>query len=253
MRRKSAELKRIARGNLMKNFGIPMGAMVVASLMQTIPLLFFSRDLTIESGLTEWIIYYVAAFVIGLLGIVLSVGNIKIALHIGRKQEYRFTDLFYGFTHHPDRYLLAEILIDLLILLVMTPGIVLCVMAVRTNGIGFCIAAIVFLLAGYVGVFVIQLTYGVVLIYMLDHEQVKVMDALRASKALMRGNKGRLFYIELSFIGIQLLGALSFGVGYLWISPYILQTKAVFYLELTGEYDRTEETAQYNEPVQTML
>lgn len=103
MQRQSAELKRIARGNLISNFAVPMGAMVFSSLVQSVPLLFFSRNLTENSAVREWIIYYLASFVLGLIGTVFSAGNIRIALKIARKEEYRFGDLFYAFKHHPDK------------------------------------------------------------------------------------------------------------------------------------------------------
>ena len=51
----------------------------------------------------------------------------------------------------------------------------------------------------------------------------------------MKGNRGRLLYIAFSFIGMALLGLLSFGIGFLWIYPYISQTIAVFYRNIIGE------------------
>ena len=37
MKRKSAEIKRIARENLTGHYGLPMGAMVVSQLIVTLP------------------------------------------------------------------------------------------------------------------------------------------------------------------------------------------------------------------------
>ena len=33
----------------------------------------------------------------------------------------------------------------------------------------------------------------------------------------------------ISFIGLWILGLLSFGIGYLWILPYMKQSLTVFY------------------------
>ena len=41
MKRKSAEIKRIARENLTGHYGLPMGAMVVSQLIVTLPTMFF--------------------------------------------------------------------------------------------------------------------------------------------------------------------------------------------------------------------
>ena len=100
MKRKSAEIKRIARENLTGHYGLPMGAMVVSQLIVTLPTMFFSWNLTPYSGKMEWAIYYVAAFILTLLGVVLNIGILRIALRMGRKQPYKFTDMFYGFNHH---------------------------------------------------------------------------------------------------------------------------------------------------------
>ena len=42
MKRKSAEIKRIARESLTGHYGLPMGAMVVSHLIVTLPTMFFS-------------------------------------------------------------------------------------------------------------------------------------------------------------------------------------------------------------------
>lgn len=63
-------------------------------------------------------------------------------------------------------------------------------------------------------------------------ENLSVMDCISRSKELMAGYKGKLFLLELSFIGWHLIGALTFGLGYLFITPYIQTAKAVFYNDL---------------------
>ena len=60
------------------------------------------------------------------------------------------------------------------------------------------------------------------------------MDAIRESKRLMRGNKWRLFCLGFSFIGWELLGALTMGIGYFWINPYRQMAETAFYMHVTG-------------------
>lgn len=55
------------------------------------------------------------------------------------------------------------------------------------------------------------------------------LDCITASRRLMDGYKGQLFLLDLSFIGWHLLALLTFGIGYLWLTPYISATKAAFY------------------------
>ena len=64
-----------------------------------------------------------------------------------------------------------------------------------------------------------------------------VMEAIARSKELMDGNKGRLFCLQLSFIGWRLLCVLTLGIGYLWLAPYQNAAEAAFYREVTGRTD----------------
>ena len=45
----------------------------------------------------------------------------------------------------------------------------------------------------------------------------------------MKGYKGQLFILDLSFIGWHILAIMTAGIGYLWLTPYISTTKAAFY------------------------
>ena len=72
----------------------------------------------------------------------------------------------------------------------------------------------------------------------LDGKEVKItcpMDAIKASKELMRGNKWRLFCLELSFFGWALLSALTLGIGTFWLRPYEEAAQASFYRQICWE------------------
>lgn len=51
----------------------------------------------------------------------------------------------------------------------------------------------------------------------------------------MKGNRWKLFCLLWRFFGWFLLGILSFGIGFLWIMPYIQTTIARFYDDLKKE------------------
>lgn len=48
--------------------------------------------------------------------------------------------------------------------------------------------------------------------FLTDYIDIEAMQALKESVRIMRG-KGKLFYLQLSFIGIYLLGAIACGIG----------------------------------------
>ncbi|MGM9902698.1 integral membrane protein [Enterococcus sp. 10A9_DIV0425] len=63
-------------------------------------------------------------------------------------------------------------------------------------------------------------------------EKPKVLDTITASRKVMDGYKGKLFWLDLSFIGWHILALATLGIGYLWLNPYISATKAAFYNQL---------------------
>ena len=70
-------------------------------------------------------------------------------------------------------------------------------------------------------------------------------EALKQSKQMMSGNRGRLFCLQLSFIGWDLLCSFTLGIGNLWLVPYKQAATAAFYREVSGtEYVASEETDQ---------
>ena len=89
--------------------------------------------------------------------------------------------------------------------------------------------------AGSVVLIVLLLSWALTPFLMLDHPELRVREALRNSRQLMRGQKGRLFILELSFLGWILFSAFSMGIALLWVLPYMTQTLVWFYLELVPQ------------------
>ena len=49
---------------------------------------------------------------------------------------------------------------------------------------------------------------------------------------MMKGHKGELFVLGLSFIPWILLGCITLGIAFFWVGPYMCLTYANFYEEL---------------------
>lgn len=60
-------------------------------------------------------------------------------------------------------------------------------------------------------------------------------ECIDRSKAMMNGHKMDLFLLDLSYIGWILLGLLSLGIGFLWISPWMQMAHVRFYEEIKQE------------------
>ena len=96
---------------------------------------------------------------------------------------------------------------------------------------------------------------------MAEDPGLGVMDTIRQSKEMMEGNKGRLFYLYLSFIGWillaaglaillrNLLGTLGFAAGLFLtflVQVYIKSAVTAFYIELPTRMNRPEKPEQEN-------
>jgi uncharacterized membrane protein len=66
-----------------------------------------------------------------------------------------------------------------------------------------------------------------------DCPNVTATDALKLSRRMTRGNKGKLFVLDLSFIGWGLLSALTLGIlAIVYVGPYMNAATAGFYTEM---------------------
>lgn len=72
-------------------------------------------------------------------------------------------------------------------------------------------------------------SYSQTIYIMLDHPEMSAMEAIAASKRMMRGHKFEYFVLELSFLGWALLTGVTLGLLTIWLEPYMQVTKANFY------------------------
>lgn len=76
--------------------------------------------------------------------------------------------------------------------------------------------------------------YAAIPYILAENPQTSLNDAFAQSKAMMNGNKFRLFKLHLSFIGWQLLAMMTMGVGYFFLRPYMKAAEAEFMAQLKG-------------------
>ncbi len=98
-------------------------------------------------------------------------------------------------------------------------------LAILLTNIFTSLWAMLLVIPGIIASYRYRLTYYI----LLDNPYFSALDAIRASKEMMRGNKWNLFVLDLSFIPWHLLCSLTFGILYCWKLPYIETTYANFY------------------------
>ena len=144
----------------------------------------------------------VGSFLSLLLSGAFLLGMANFFLTLVRGENATIEQLFTGFQNYVKSlilFLLISIFIFLWSLLLIIPGIV----------------------AG--------LSYSQAFYILQDNPNLTSSQALQQSKEMMRGNKGQLFLLYLSFFGWFLLCLLTLGIGFLWLYPYAEAAKACFY------------------------
>ena len=238
--RTTMELKRLARENLIGNY-IPVIFAMLTAFFMPIALLGPFTPRKIGKLSFEWIIPALAAFILAVLGQLLVVCVVRIHILLARKQRLVYKDMYWAFFNQPDRFLSAALLLAAVFILPAVPAAFgmyyLAVQNTHAGKILLASAAVVFLAAEIYIAYMLELVYPLC----IDRPQMSAVEGFRMSCTLMRGNKMRFLRLQLSFIGWYLLGVCSAGIGFLWIIPYIGQTSANFYLDLTGQLDQAQQ------------
>lgn len=132
----------------------------------------------------------------------LIVGFYGFFLGIAQEDEGRLDRLFVGFRRFWKSfgvYFFYALFIYLWMLLLIVPGVIKC------------------------------FSYSQAFFIIADDEACGPLEAITRSKRMMKGNKWKLFCLSLRFIGWAILALMTFGIGFLWLVPYIQTSLAKFY------------------------
>lgn len=83
-----------------------------------------------------------------------------------------------------------------------------------------------------------QLSY----IVAIDNEDLSNKEVVEKCKEIMQGKRWKLFCLQFSFIGWAILAALTFGIGMLWLIPYIQLSMISFYEDAMGKKEEINVT-----------
>jgi uncharacterized membrane protein len=172
----------------------------------------------------------------------LKPGVLKFYLNMSTGQTARLSDLLFAFQNKPHRFI-GLYFINLLIGFAWgIPYFVVLFVAFITDYIPVMVVLLVLTyLLLLIGSFITMLYLSQSMFLLIESPDQRVFGSLKESAAMMKGNKGGLFYLSISFIGMIVLGYFSMGIGFLWISPYIHATLTEYYLDL-------KERLSYNSP-----
>lgn len=248
MRTKIKELKRIARGNLQGHFLNLIRVFVFCQLIVSLIEMPFSMMTNEVQFSTSNIIYYIATILIGIASVVLTAGQYRLHLKLARSGEMHLSEVFIPVRYHANQFILTELIlfgISLITLLPMFGGIFL----VYTDGTiqDYILALVAAIISMIMGLY-ISLTFDLVYFVMIDNENLSMLQALKYTKNMVTTHRKRYLYMQASFLGMLLLVILSFGIGILWVEPYMVQTTTLFYLDVKGELPEVLENRKKNGP-----
>lgn len=241
----SASLKSLAKGQLLGKYGTVTAAYFihiacVLAVNWSITLLIGSHSL---AGI---FLSSAASFLLSLFSGYFLAGEAYIYLKIACNQKPLVSDLFHFFRGDTAKVLSIRVITAGVAAVSMLPASVASYFASRTISLGamgtlandayagaplFLLFSVLFL-AGVAFTVYVDLLLSQAFFLMLDFPDYPAAQIIHMSVRLMKGNMGRLLYIELSFIPLLLLGSFSCGIGLLWVLPYIAATQANFYLDL---------------------
>ena len=237
MNRYSAYLKRMARSALKGKYGLYIVSLIVIMLIsgitESIPSSLFGTPTNVLLFISQLLV----SFMLSVLVNMLNIGLTKLALSICRRQPFSFRDLFYAFTHQTDQFLILEIILTAIATLFQLPVLYLNYL-VTQEILSYMTYNLIFWIWNFAAMFftmLVTLWFALSVYLLIDMPELSPLMALRQSALLMRGLKRRLFYLQLSFTGMYLLGIVSCGIGFLWILPYQETAMAMFYLDVRHE------------------
>lgn len=248
-----AELKDKARDQMAGRYGNAIllsicRGLIVFSLSFSISMIFtalvtvriFMGGST-ETSLAEYLILTGCTTLLSIFAGVFQTGIILFYLNSACNRPATIANLFYGF-----KYLFKKSL-GISAVLVLSNTICLlpydiCVFLLR-NGKGYdtvtmAILTIVFIIVGMC--IYIPLALGLSQSYylLLDFPQYSATELMKLSLRIMKGHKWELFCLQLSFLPLGFLCLLSFGIGNLWLAPYMNMTHTLYFLDLMQEEHR---------------
>lgn len=227
----SSALKADAREILLGKYKTVVLAYILMQLITSSILTFVELQVNAQTT-AGLLLYYAVSFIVAILSTVFIVGQNYLYLNIYREQPFDTGNIWLGFKFCADRAILAYLLIAARVIICAVPCIIATAIMLTTKN--YCFA----LLVGAGAVFwiisttLIELDYSQVFYLIIDHPDMTASALLAKSKTLMKGHRGTYLYLMVSFIGIHLLSALTFGIGMFWAYPYITATKTGYYLEL---------------------
>lgn len=214
----AGDYRRIARDRLAGNWAVSVGAGLIAALLGGVLISgSASLQMSVKMQTLEHLPHVLAwglsrlMMFSGALGLVQFVigGTVRLGYcsFLLKQQDRRplaAGDLFSQFSRFGDGFVLSLL-----------------------TGLYTMLWTMLFVIPGIVAAY----RYAMAPLILTENPDLSPSEAISRSKAMMQGRKWKLFCLDFSFIGWNILNAMTFGIGSLWLVPYHNAAHAAFYRE----------------------
>lgn len=240
----SAELKDIAKGKLAGKYGSSILVFIMPTLIAMgflLPFYFFfgiiiaTISMANGSAVNEMLLSSATypIVVAGSIGMAMFNSGISLFyLNIACDRRYKLADIFFGLRWQFKKTFILAAVTVMASIVPLLPYQVFYTLLGSSFETKWLIGAIVSYILGMAINIPISLMLSQVFYLLLDFPQYSAKQILQLSIKIMKGNKWRLFRLNLSFIPMEILALLSCNIGYLWVNPYMQTTRVLFFLDL---------------------
>lgn len=226
-----AQLKAAARGHLTGVYGRIILVSIFYLLLSMIVTGFMPDYSTAESA-GSLVVLAVIAVLVQVFARILRAGLLHAYMKLCCNERPSNADIISGLkAGHIENLFWISLILVIIQNLSILPSTIYYYMYKPSGVYGFCIYAGI-LVAGVVADYMITLGFSQCVYLVFDFPDKTWKEIVKLSFYLMKGNYGRYIALDASFIPMIALGTLSFGIGFLWVLPYVLTTKCCFYLNL---------------------
>ena len=231
----NAILLSICRGLIV--FSLSFAVSMTFSMIVTVRVLMGGNG---DTSLTEYLLLTACTTLLSIFAGVFQTGITLFYLNTACNRPATIANLFYGF-----KYLFKKSLGISAVLILLNTACTLpfdiCYFLLRSEkGYDAVTMAILCIVLMVIGMCIyIPLALGLSQSYylLLDFPQYSATELMKLSFRIMKGHKWELFCLQLSFLPLGLLCLLSFGIGTLWLMPYMSMTQTLYFLDLMqGEH-----------------
>lgn len=214
--------------------------------------------LTLVFGVIDYLITFLlnlVPMVGGLISLVitpvLAFGFLVSIIKLKRSEEVGYIDFFKnGFNQFGKVWgVIGQTILKMLLPMI---AIIISIVLIAVGGAGtivsgesmgfLAILGVILYIVSLIWAIVKGFSYVLAQYILYDNPDMDSKSIVEKSEELMQGHKWAWFWLPITFIGWIILGTLSFGIGFLWIMPYLQVALVIFYEDLAGNTISTKTT-----------